>query len=154
MAEKTLIIIKPDGVQRHMIGQIISRFEAKGFKPVAGKFMWISPELAQQHYAVHKEKPFFQAAVKYISASPVIVMVWSGPDVIGMVRKMIGATFARDADAGTIRGDLGCSNRYNLVHASDSPESAEFEIPLYFKPEEILEYNFSDEEWPSIPNRT
>ena len=147
MTEKTLIIIKPDGVHRRVMGRIISRFEAKGFKPIAVKFMQISTELAQQHYAVHKDKPFFHAAVKYISASPVMVMVWSGPDIIEMVRKMIGATFARDADSGTIRGDLGCSNRYNLVHASDSPASADFEIPLYFKPEEIMDYNFEDERW-------
>ncbi len=147
MAERTLIIIKPDGVQRHVAGEIISRFERKGFKLVAAKFMQISESLAREHYAVHEGKPFFEGVVKYLSSGPVIVMVWEAGGVIQMARKMLGATFGYDAEGGTIRGDFGCSKGYNLVHGSDSEESAEFEIGLYFEACEILDYKFADEEW-------
>ena len=147
MAERTLIIIKPDGVQRHMAGEIISRFERKGFKLVAAKFMQIAESLARRHYAVHEGKPFFEGVVKYLSSAPVIAMVWEAEGVIDMARKMMGATFGYDAEPGTIRGDFGCSKGYNLIHGSDSPESAEFEIPLYFKSEEIVDYCLSDESW-------
>jgi nucleoside-diphosphate kinase len=147
MAERTLIIIKPDGVQRHVAGEIISRFERKGFKLVAAKFMQISESLAREHYAVHEGKPFFEGVVKYLSSAPVMVMVWEAGGVIQMARKMLGATFGYDAEAGTIRGDFGCSKGYNLVHGSDSEESAEFEIGLYFEACEIVDYKFSDEEW-------
>ena len=147
MAERTLIIIKPDGVQRHLMGEVISRFERKGFKLVAAKFMQITEELARRHYAVHKGKPFFEGVVKYLSSSPVMVMVWQADGVIDMARKMLGATFGYEAAAGTIRGDFGCSRGYNLVHGSDSPESAEMEISLYFSEKEILDYRFADEDW-------
>lgn len=147
MAEKTLIIVKPDGVQRHVVGEIISRFEKKGFKLVAAKFMQIPEELARRHYAVHEGKPFFEGVVKYISSSPSMVMVWQAEGVIDMARKMMGATFGYDAESGTIRGDFGCSKGYNLIHGSDSPESAEFEIPIYFTGDEIAEYELSDEKW-------
>ena len=147
MAERTLIIIKPDGVQRHVMGQIVSRFERKGFKLVAAKFMKISDSLAREHYAVHEGKPFFEGAVKYLASGPVLAMVWEADGVIAMARKMMGATFGFDAESGTIRGDFGCSRGYNLVHGSDSVESAEFEIPLYFKSEEVTDYDFADKEW-------
>ena len=147
MADRTLIIVKPDGVQRHFTGEIISRFERKGFKLVAAKFMQISPKLAAKHYAVHKGKPFFEKVVKYLSSAPVMVMVWEADDIIPMARKMMGATFGLDAEPGTIRGDFSCSKGYNLIHGSDSPENAEYESNLYFKPEEIVSYEFSDGKW-------
>jgi len=147
MTEKTLIIVKPDGVQRHCVGEIISRFEKKGFKLVAAKLMQISEELARKHYAVHEGKPFFEGVVKYLSSSPSMVMVWQAEGVIDMARKMMGATFGFTAEPGTIRGDFSCSQGYNLIHGSDSPESADFEIPIYFTPEEIASYELSDEKW-------
>ena len=147
MSEKTLIIIKPDAVQRHLTGQIIARFEQKGFKLAAAKFMQISEDLARKHYAVHKGKPFFEGLVKYLSSSPVLITVWQGEGVIETARKMIGATFGYEAEPGTIRGDFSCSRGYNLVHGADSVESAEYEIPLYFEPHEILDYEFDDEKW-------
>lgn len=147
MAERTLIIIKPDGIQRHLAGEIISRFEKKGLKLVAAKFMKISEALARKHYAVHTGKPFFEGVVKYLASAPVLVMVWEADGVIDMSRKMMGATFGYDAQAGTIRGDFGCSKGYNLIHGSDSTESAKTEIALYFTPDEIVEYTTSDACW-------
>ena len=147
MTEQTLIIIKPDGVQRHMIGEIMARFERKGLKLVAAKFMQIPEQLARKHYAVHEGKPFFEGVVKYLASAPVFVMVWQADGVIAMARKMMGATFGFDAEAGTIRGDFSSSKGYNLIHGSDSPESASYEMDLYFKPEEIVDYEFADEKW-------
>jgi nucleoside-diphosphate kinase len=147
MAERTLIIIKPDGVQRHLTGEIITRFEKKGLKLVAAKFMTISEDLARQHYAVHKGKPFFEGVVKYLSSAPVLIMVWEAQGVIDMSRKLMGSTFGYDAQPGTIRGDFGCSRGYNLIHGSDSPQSAAFEIALYFEPDEIADYNLVDSAW-------
>ncbi|OQA01539.1 MAG: Nucleoside diphosphate kinase [Planctomycetes bacterium ADurb.Bin401] len=147
MNDKTLIIIKPDGVQRRMIGEIIARFEKKGLKITAAKFMQVSPELAQKHYAVHKGKDFFDRIVKYLSCGPVLAMVLEGPKVIEISRKMMGATFGYNAEPGTIRGDFGTSQTFNLIHGSDSPQSAEYEIGLYFKPEEILNYQMPDQTW-------
>ena len=147
MTERTLIIIKPDGLQRHVAGRIISRFEEKGFKIVAAKLIRISEQLARKHYAVHKDKPFFEGVVKYLCSSPVLVMVWQADGVIKTARKMIGSTFGYEAEPGTIRGDFSCSRGYNLVHAADSPESAKYEIGLYFKDDEILSYEFADEKW-------
>jgi nucleoside-diphosphate kinase len=147
MPERTLIIIKPDGVQRRLTGRIIARFEQKGFKLIAAKVIQITEDLARKHYAVHKGKPFFEGVVKYLASSPVLVTVWQGEGVIETTRKMIGATFGYQAEPGTIRGDFSCSRGYNLVHGADSPASAEYEIALYFKPEEILNYEFVDEKW-------
>jgi nucleoside-diphosphate kinase len=147
MSERTLIIIKPDGVQRRLTGRIIARFEQKGFKLIAAKVIQITEDLARKHYAVHKGKPFFEGVVKYLASSPVLVTVWQGEGVIETTRKMIGATFGYQAEPGTIRGDFSCSRGYNLVHGADSPASAEYEIALYFKPEEILNYEFVDEKW-------
>ena len=147
MDERTLIIIKPDGVQRHLTGEIISRFERKGFKIVAAKFMQISKATAKKHYAVHKEQPFYEEVVEYLSSSPVMLVVLEAQGVIKMARKMMGRTFGYEAKPGTIRGDFGSSRGYNLVHGSDSLGSAEFEIPLFSSPEEIVEYELSDEKW-------
>ena len=147
MAERTLIIIKPDSVQRHVVGEIISRFERKGFKLAAAKFMQISEQLARKHYAVHEGKPFFESVVKYLSSAPVMVMVWEAEGVIAMARKMMGSTFGYEAEPGTIRGDFSCSRGYNLIHGSDSSESAEFEIGLYFEADELVDYTFADDKW-------
>ena len=147
MADKTLIIIKPDGVQRHLIGEIIGRFEKKGLKLVAAKFLKPDKDLAIRLYAVHKGKPFYDSLVKFLCSSPVLAMVWEAQSVIEITRKMLGATFGPDAAPGTIRGDLGCSRGFNLVHGSDSAQSAAYEIPLFFKPEELIEYEFADEHW-------
>ena len=147
MTERTLIIIKPDGVQRHLVGRITARFEEKGLQLVAVKLVQMTEEMARQHYAAHENKPFFEPAVKFMSASPSLVMIWQGEGVINMSRKMIGNTFGFDAVAGTIRGDFGRSERYNLIHGSDSPESAEKEIEMFFAPNEILDYEFSDARW-------
>ena len=147
MADKTLIIIKPDGVQRHLIGEIIGRFEKKGLKLVAAKFLRPDNTIATRLYAVHKGKPFYDGLVKFLCSAPVLAMVWEAQGVIEIARKMLGATFGYEAVSGTIRGDLGCSRGFNLVHGSDSAQSAAYEIPLFFKPEELVEYEFADERW-------
>jgi len=147
MTERTLIIVKPDGIQRHLAGKIIGRFEKKGLKLVAAKFMQISEELARQLYAVHRGKPFFEGLIKYLPSAPVLVMVWDAQGVIDIARKRMGATFGYDAEPGTIRGDFSCSRGYNLIHGSDSPESAEQEIELFFSPDEIIDYELTDAHW-------
>jgi nucleoside-diphosphate kinase len=147
MAERTLVIIKPDCIQRHLAGEVIGRFEKKGFKLVAAKFVQVTEELARQVYDVHEGKPFFEGLVKFLSSAPVLVMVWEAEGVIDMIREMMGATFGFDAEPGTIRGDFVCSKRYNLVHGSDSSESAEQEIRLFFRPDEIVSYELTDADW-------
>jgi len=147
MTERTLIIIKPDGIQRHLAGRIIARFEQKGLKLVAAKFIQISQHLARELYAVHREKSFFEGAVRYICSAPVLVMVWQAQGVIEIVRKMMGATFGYDAQPGTIRGDFSCSRGYNLIHGSDSRASAEQEISIFFSPDEIIDYELADADW-------
>ena len=147
MTERTLIIVKPDAIQRHLAGEIIGRFEKKGLKLVAAKFMQISEELARQLYAVHRGKPFFEDLIKYLSSAPVLVTVWEAEGIINMARKMMGATFGYDAEPGTIRGDFSSSRGYNLIHGSDSPESAEQEIKLVFSPDEIIDYELTDAHW-------
>ena len=147
MAERTLIIVKPDGIQRHLAGQVIARFEQKGLKLVAAKFMQISEQLARQLYAVHTGKHFYEDLVKYICSAPTLVMVWEAEGVIEMVRKMMGATFGYDAQPGTIRGDFSSSRRCNLIHGSDSRESAKQEIEMFFSPDEIIDYELADADW-------
>ena len=147
MADRTLIIIKPDGIQRHLAGEILGRFERKGFKLVAAKFIQISKELSRQLYAVHEGKSFYAGLVKYLSSSPSLVTVWEAGGIIETARKMLGATFSYEAEPGTIRGDMGCSRGYNLVHGSDSKESAEEEIKLFFAPAELIGYEFADSRW-------
>lgn len=145
--EKTLIILKPDAIQRGLAGRIITRFEEKGLQIAAMKAMKVSKDLAEKHYAVHKGKPFYERLVQYITSSPVIVMVLQGVNAIAISRKMMGATFGSKAEPGTIRGDFGVSNSFNLIHGSDSPEAAAFEIGLYFKPEDLLSYERASEKW-------
>jgi nucleoside-diphosphate kinase len=147
MAEHTLIIIKPDAIQRHLAGWIIARFEQKGLKLVAAKFMQISEEAARQLYADHRGKPFYEGLTEYLSSAPALVTVWEADGVVEIVRKMIGATFGYEAQPGTIRGDFSSSRGYNLVHGSDSLISAEHEIGLFFKPDEIIDYEFADADW-------
>ena len=145
--ERTFVMIKPDGVQRGLVGEIISRFEKKGIKIVAMKMLKVDRELAEKHYAVHKGKPFFEPTVKYITSSPVIAMVLEGYNVIEMVRNMVGKTNPQEAAAGTIRGDYGQHIGRNIIHASDGKETAEYEINLWFKQEEICDYKRIDEVW-------
>lgn len=145
--ERTFIMIKPDGVQRGLIGDIISRFEKKGIKIVAMKMVSVDKELAEKHYGVHKGKPFFEPTVEYIISSPVVAMVLEGENVINMVRGMMGKTNPQDADMGTIRGDFGQFIGRNIVHGSDGLDTAKFEINLWFKPEEISKYVRIDEIW-------
>jgi len=147
MTERTLIIIKPDGIQRHLAGEIIGRFEKKGFKLVAAKFMQISEEHARRLYAVHQGKGFFEGLVKYLASVPALLMVWEAEGVVDMARRMMGATFGYDAEPGTIRGDFSSSRGYNLIHGSDSLESAKREIKLFFSPDEIVDYNLADADW-------
>ncbi|HHX08188.1 MAG TPA: nucleoside-diphosphate kinase [Chloroflexi bacterium] len=145
--EKTLVLIKPDGVQRGLIGTIIERLEKRGLRLVAAKFMQVSPELAKKHYAVHEGKAFYPALIDFIISAPVMAMVWTGPDAIAAVRQTVGKTRGTEADPGTIRQDFALQARYNLVHASDSPETAEAEIGLWFKPEELVDWKRCTEDW-------
>lgn len=145
--ETTLIILKPDAVQRGLMGRIIARFEAKGLKIIGMKMMLISPELAAQHYAVHEGKPFYDGLVRFMTSSPVLVMAIRGVGAIGICRKMMGATFGSNADAGTIRGDFGVSNSFNLIHGSDGSESAEHELGLFFDAAELNDWDRASEGW-------
>ena len=141
------MIIKPDGVQRGLIGEIIGRLERRGLRLAAMKFMSVSPEMAEKHYGVHKGKPFYEGLVKFITSSPVVVMAWEGPKAISAVRQTVGATNPTNAAPGTIRADLALDMRPNLIHASDSPETAAFELGLWFKPEEFVEWRRETERW-------
>ena len=138
--QNTLIILKPDAVQRGLMGRIISRFEDKGLQVVGAKMMLISPELAARHYEVHQGKPFYEKLVKFMTSSPVLVMVLRGVGAIDISRNLMGATFGSQADPGTIRGDFGESLERNSVHGSDSPGNAEIEIELFFSPDELFGY--------------
>lgn len=138
--EQTLVLVKPDGVQRRLIGRILTRLEEKGLKIVGLKMLRITPELSRQHYAEHVEKPFYPQLEEFITAGPVVALVAEGPQAIAVVRSLLGATNGREAAAGTIRGDYGLSRQMNLVHGSDGPEAARREIPLYFREEELMAY--------------
>ncbi|RLE28898.1 nucleoside-diphosphate kinase [Candidatus Acetothermia bacterium] len=145
--ERTLVLLKPDAVQRRLVGRIISRFEDKGLKIVGMKLMQVSRELAERHYAEHREKPFFGELVSFITSSPIVAMVVEGPGAIEEVRRLMGRTDPREAAPGTIRGDWGLSITMNLVHGSDSPASAAREIPIFFAEEELLSYSLADAPW-------
>ena len=145
--ERTFLAIKPDGVQRGLIGEITSRFEAKGFTLVGLKFMAVSRELAEQHYAVHRERPFFPGLVEFITSGPVVAMVWEGEGVVAAARKMIGATNPLTAEPGTIRGDFGVNIGRNLIHGSDAIETANHEISLWFKEAELVNWEPSLSSW-------
>ena len=145
--EQTLIIVKPEGVQRGLIGNIITRFEQRGLKFVGLKLIHITPELAEQHYGVHKGKGFYAGLVKHITSSPVVVGVVEGPKAISVVRNTMGATNAAEALPGTIRGDYALEIGFNIVHGSDGPETARQEINLFFKPEELVDYSLATAQW-------
>ncbi len=147
--EQTLVIIKPDALQRRLVGRIVERLERKGLKLVAMKMVRLDRRTGERHYDEHKGKPFYEPLLRFITSAPVILAVVQAPGAVQIVRKLTGATFGTEAEAGTIRGDMAVSNRYNLVHASDSPESAKKEIALFFNAEEILEYTSADETWVS-----
>lgn len=145
--ERTFLMVKPDGVQRNLIGEIVNRFEKKGFKLVGGKLMQIPTELAEQHYGEHKERPFFGELVSFITSSPVFAMVWEGENVIATARQMMGATNPKDAAPGTIRGDYAVQVSQNIIHGSDSPESAQREIGLFFNESELVSYSKHVDQW-------
>lgn len=145
--EQSLVLVKPDGVQRGLIGEVITRLENRGLRLVAARFMWVNTELAEKHYAVHAGKPFYAPLITFITSSPVMAMVWEGPDAIGAIRQTFGKTRGTEADPGTLRHDFALQARYNIVHASDSAETATFEIALWFKPEEIVRWQRDIEKW-------
>ena len=145
--ERTFVAIKPDGVQRGLVSEILGRFERKGFKLVALKQLIPTKELAEKHYGVHRERPFFGGLVSFITSGPVVAMVWEGEGVIASARKLIGATKPLEADPGTIRGDLAINIGRNVIHGSDGPETASYEIGLWFQSSEINEWTPSDETW-------
>ena len=145
--ERTLVIIKPDAVQRGLTGEIITRFERRGLRIAALKMIHIDQALARRHYAVHEGKPFFEPLIRYITSSPVVVMVLEGNDVIEIVRRTMGATNPAEAAPGTIRADLSLEIGRNLVHGSDGPETAAFEVPLFFTEDEILSYERDNDPW-------
>ncbi len=145
--ERTFLAIKPDGVQRGLVGEIICRFEAKGFTLVGLKFMKVSRELAEQHYDIHREKPFFKGLVEFITSGPVVAMVWEGDGVVAAARKMIGSTNPLTAEPGTIRGDFGVDIGRNIIHGSDAAETAQQEVSLWFKEEELASWEPSLTPW-------
>jgi nucleoside-diphosphate kinase len=145
--ERSLVIIKPDGVQRGLMGEIIGRLERRGLRLAAMKLMAVSPELAAQHYAVHKGKPFYEPLLNYIVSGPVVVMAWEGSKAIEAVRQTVGATNPTNAAPGTVRADLAIDIGRNLIHASDGPETAAFELGLWFKPGELVTWQRDDERW-------
>jgi len=138
--QRTLVLLKPDSVQRRLIGQLISRFEAKGLNIVAMKMLQVTPELAKKHYAEHVEKPFYPSLESFITSAPIVALAIDGLDVIRVVRDILGATNGLNAAAGTIRGDFSSSRQMNLVHASDGPEAAKRELELYFDDSELCDY--------------
>jgi len=145
--ERTLIIIKPDAVQRGLIGEIIRRFENRGLRMAGMKFIHMDRELARRHYAVHEGKPFFPGLIDYITSAPVVVMVLEGNQAVEIARKTIGATKPVESGAGTIRGDLGIDVGRNLVHGSDSVENAEKEVALFFSPDELIHWARDTDRW-------
>jgi len=146
-SQRTLVLIKPDGVQRLLAGRILSRFEDRGLKIAAMKLMPVSKQLAETHYAVHSARPFFAGLVQFITSGPVVALVLEGPNAIVVVRSMVGATKPHEAVPGTIRGDFGLETAKNLIHASDAPETAVAEIALWFTPAELVDYSRGVDDW-------
>lgn len=145
--ERTLVIVKPDGVQRGLVGEIISRIERRGLRLAAMKFMNVSQGLAARHYAIHQGKPFYEGLIAYITSSPVVVMAWEGPKAVEAVRQLMGATNPTAAAPGTLRADFGIDIGRNLTHGSDSPENGADEVALWFRPEELVEWRRDGERW-------
>lgn len=145
--ESTLVILKPDALQRGIAGRIIARFEDKGLLIAAAKTMRIDEDLAARHYEAHREKPFYGGLVRFMTSAPVFVMAVRGPGAVSLCRKLMGATFGSQAEPGTIRGDFGASDTFNLVHGSDSVESAQRELALFFEPDELLDWSRAPQPW-------
>ena len=151
MTERTLVLIKPDGVQRLLAARILARYEDRGLRLVGLKLMTVSRDLAERHYAVHREKPFFNGLVEFITSGPLVAAVLEGPNAIAVVRAMNGATRPNEAAPGTIRGDFALETAQNLVHASDGADTAEGEIALWFRPAELVEYRREIDRWVLAP---
>ena len=147
MTERTLVLVKPDGVQRLLAGRIIARYEERGLKIVGLKLVQVDRELAERHYAVHREKPFFGGLVDFITSAPLVALALEGPNAIGIVRSINGATRPHEAAPGTIRGDFAVETAQNIVHASDSVENAAFEMDLWFAAEELHDYERDVDRW-------
>jgi nucleoside-diphosphate kinase len=150
LPERTLVILKPDAVARRLVGEILGRFERKGFKVAALKMRTLDRKVLAVHYSAHREKPFYPSLLDFMTRGPVVLVVIEGPGAIAVVRKMMGKTMAHEAEPGTIRGDLGLSGQYNLIHGSDSPEAAVKEIDLFFRPEELSGCSLPDESWTGV----
>jgi nucleoside-diphosphate kinase len=151
VTERTLVLVKPDGVQRQLIGRILARYEDRGLKVVGLKLMTIDRALAERHYAVHRERPFFASLVEFIVSGPLVALALEGPNAITVVRAVNGATRPEEAAPGTIRGDFALETAQNIVHASDSSETAAFELDLWFGPEELVEYPRAIDRWVLAP---
>lgn len=145
--ERTFVLVKPDGVQRGLIGEVTARLERRGLKLVGAKFMQVRRDLAERHYAVHQGKPFYAGLVNYIISAPVLAMVWEGPNAVAAVRQTMGATRPTEAAPGTLRHDFALEISRNLTHASDSPENGQLEIDLWFKPEELVDWQRPVDSW-------
>lgn len=145
--ERTYVMVKPDGLQRGLVGEVIRRLEAKGLKPVGIKLMRIDRALAERHYEAHKDRPFFSGLIEFITSGPVVAMAWEGKNAVQVVRGLMGPTNPVEAAGGTLRGDFGLDIGNNLVHGSDSVEAAEREIGLFFKPEELVDYSRDVDRW-------
>ncbi len=145
--ERSLVLVKPDGVQRGLVGEVIARLERRGLRLVAAKFMAVSRALAEEHYAVHKGKPFYDGLINYITSAPVMAMVWEGPRAIELIRQTMGATRPWDAAPGTIRHDFAVTVGRNITHASDSVENGAAEVALWFKPEELVDWTRDVDRW-------
>ena len=145
--ERTLVLVKPDGVQRGLIGEIITRLEQRGLRLVAAKFLMVSQELAETHYAIHRGKPFYDGLIAYITSAPVMAMVWEGPNAIAAVRQTMGATKPIEAEPGSVRHDFGLEVGRNLTHASDTPEKGAAEVALWFSPDELIDWKRDLDRW-------
>ena len=145
--EQTLVLIKPDGVQRGLIGTVITRLEQRGLRLIGAKFIQVSQELAEEHYAIHKGKPFYEGLIQYITSAPVMAMAWEGPNAIAAVRQTMGATRPTEAAPGTIRHDFALEVSRNLTHASDSPENGKNEVKLWFKASELINWERDVDRW-------
>ena len=145
--EKTLVLVKPDGVQRGLIGEVLTRLERRGLRLIGAKFMQVSNELAETHYAIHQGKPFYEGLIKYITSAPVMAMVWEGPNAIAAVRQTMGSTRPTEAAPGSIRHDFALQVGRNLTHASDTPENGEKEVALWFKPDELVSWIRDSDIW-------
>jgi len=145
--QKTLILLKPDAVQRRLVGEVTARFEKKGLRLAALRLVQCTRDLAEKHYAVHKGKPFYESLLSFLSSGPTVAMVWEGREAVAVCRTLMGVTDGAKSPPGTIRGDFGLSVQNNLVHGSDSPENAAIEIGLWFKPEDLVAYTTPDANW-------